>query len=363
MLAELAARAGYSVVSLDYFGDADLRRLCPGISLLRDRDMGYSPEILVNTASELDASYVIYGASLENHPRQVARLAREKSLLGNAPETLQRVRNPQQLADALKAAGFCFPQTMRPGAGLVPDPALEWLWKPLRSGGGHSVQIWPGHFTQEGILQEQLDGLVGSAAFVANGLESVVVGVTEQFVGDEMFGAEGFRYCGNMLPPPLPSGELQDLLAQVRAIVNLLTAEFGLRGLNGLDFVWHEGRVCTLEINPRPTAPLELMEQAYDLHLFDAHVQAFSGQLPQFDLEGALQDGTAAAKAILFAEKDIVISDASEWFGQGIRDIPYPGDFIKQGHPVCTVLVTESSAERCRHKLERRVAELKTWLY
>ena len=370
MLAELAARAGYSVVSLDYFGDADLRRLCPGISLLRDRNMGYTPEILANTAGEIDAPSVVYGASLENHPHHVARLGRNRTLLGNTPQTLQRVRDPWQLAATLGSAGFCFPQTKRPGADLQPDPGKEWLWKPLRSGGGHSVQPWSGQsFAKEGILQERLAGMVGSAAFVANGLEGIVVGVTEQLVGNELFGAGGFRYCGNMLPPPLPRDEMLSLLAEVRAIVNLLTAEFGLMGLNGLDFIWHEassgdeGRVCTIEINPRPTAPLELMEQAYDLNLFAAHVQAFSGQLPFFDLESILQDAPAAGKAILFAEKDITVGDTSDWFEQGIRDIPYPGEHIKQGNPVCTVLATAASPESCKHKLEQRVAEIKTWLY
>jgi len=364
MLAELAARAGYSVVSLDYFGDADLRRLCPGISLLRDRNMGYTPEILVNTAGEIDAPSVVYGASLENHPHHVARLARNRTLLGNTPQTLQRVRDPWQLAASLGSAGFCFPQTIRPGVDLEPDPGKAWLWKPLHSGGGHGVQAWRGQaFAKEGILQERLAGLVGSAAFVANGRTAIVVGLTEQFIGNELFGARGFRYCGNMLPPPLPRDELRALLAEVRAIANLLTTEFGLRGLNGLDFIWQNGRAWTIEVNPRPTAPLELMEQAYDLQLFAAHLQAFFGQLPFFDLESALRDAPAAGKAILFAEKDITVGDTGYWFERGIRDIPYPGEQIKQGNPVCTVLATAASPESCKHKLERRVAEIKTWLY
>ena len=364
MLAEMAARAGYSVVSLDYFGDADLRRLCPGISLLRDRNMGYTPEILANTAGEIDAPSVVYGASLENHPHHVARLARNRTLLGNTPQTLQRVRDPWQMAATLGSAGFCFPQTKRPSSDLEPDPAKEWLWKPLHSGGGHAVQPWSGQSpAREGILQEWLAGLVGSAAFVANGQEGIVVGITRQLIGNERFGASGFRYCGNILPPSLPRDEMLSLLAEVRAIVNLMTVEFGLIGLNGLDFIWHEGRVCTIEINPRPTAPLELMEQAYDLNLFSAHVQAFSGQLPSFDLESAMQDAPAAGKAILFAEKDITIGHTSDWFEQSMRDIPYPGEQIKQGNPVCTVLTMAASPEHCQQKLEERVAELKALLY
>ena len=378
MLAELAVHAGYTVVSLDYFGDADLRRFCPGISLLRDRNMGYSPELLVETASELDARTVVYNASLENHPQQVARLGQKRTLLGNTAEALKNVRDVRKLAAVLTTAGFCFPQTTAAGekaAGMQHigrDLDKRWLWKPVRSGGGHSVRAWDNRSVAgEGMLQERLEGMVGSAAFVANGEEAVVLGLSKQFVGRELFGASGFRYCGNIVPPPLPSGEVQAMLADVRAIATLLTAEFNLQGLNGLDFIWHEGRVCTIEVNPRPTAAMELMESVYDLNLFDAHVQAFSGWLPSFDLGSALRDGRphstssgqAAAKAILFAEKEITIGDTSLWFERGIRDIPYPGDRIKKGHPVCSVLAMAATPERCEEKLAEKVAEVKTWLY
>ena len=160
----------------------------------------------------------------------------------------------------------------------------------------------------------------------------------------------------------MPQEELPILLSEVRAIVNHLTAEFGLLGLNGLDFIWHEGHVWTIELNPRPTAPAELMERVYDLRLFAAHVQAFTGQLPSFDLEQSMKDAPAAGKAILFSTEDIILGDTSSWHERDLRDIPYPGEPIRQGNPVCTVLAEAASPELCEQKLEQRVAELKTWL-
>jgi predicted ATP-grasp superfamily ATP-dependent carboligase len=102
------------------------------------------------------------------------------------------------------------------------------------------------------------------------------------------------------------------------------------------------------------------MEQVYGTNLFAAHVQAFSGQLPAFDLHSAIAGAPAAGKAILFAEKDIIVGDTTDWFERGIRDIPYPGEHIKQGKPVCTVLVTAASPERCEQKLEQHAAEVKS---
>jgi predicted ATP-grasp superfamily ATP-dependent carboligase len=148
----------------------------------------------------------------------------------------------------------------------------------------------------------------------------------------------------------------------VRAIVSYLTETFGLRGLNGLDFIWHARRAWTIEVNPRPSASLELLDLAYGLRVFDAHVRSFSGQLPDFELEPALVSGAAAGKAIVYAPGEVRVGDTSDWASQGIRDIPHPGEWIKRRHPVCTLLATATTPADCFHQLQARAAELKTWL-
>ena len=360
MLAQLAVRAGYAVTALDYFGDADLRAVCPGRSLLRDYGLPYRAASLVHAATELDAPAVIYSANLENFPAEVARLAQGRDLLGNRPETLAQVRDPARLAAALRAGGFAFPETVFPGAGLSLDSGRRWLWKPVVGGGGHGVQVWRKgkHIPAEGVFQEYVPGLVGSAAFVANGRTAVLLGLTEQLIGQRVFEARGFTYCGNLVPPRLPPDELAALLQQVRALASYLTETFGLRGLNGLDFVWRSGRAWTLEVNPRPSASLELLDLAYGLRVFDLHVRSFSDYLPDFDLAAALTNGTAAGKAIVYAPGDIQIGDTSEWADQGIRDIPHSGEFIQQGSPVCTLVTEADTPDACLRQLQNRAAEL-----
>jgi predicted ATP-grasp superfamily ATP-dependent carboligase len=363
MLAELAVRAGYPVMALDYFGDVDLRTLCPSRSLLRDDGLPYSPAALVNAASDLAAPAVVFSANLENYPAEVARLSQERRLLGNNPETLALVRDPVRLAAALHAGGFIFPETIWPGSGQAPDKARSWLWKPLHSGGGHGIRLWRnGRPPEEGILQERLAGMVGSAAFVANGREAVLLGVTEQLVGQPAFGASGFHYCGNLVPPRLPPDELAALLTEVRAIALHLSQTFGLWGVNGLDFIWQAGRVWTLEVNPRPSASLELFDRAYGLRVFEAHVQSFSGHLPHFGLEQALAKGPAAGKAIVYAPHDVNVGDTGDWAASGIRDIPHPYEQIRRRQPICTLLVTADTAAACLHQLRAQAAALKTRL-
>lgn len=363
MLAELAVRAGYDVLALDYFGDADLQALCPSRSLRYDYGQAYSPAALVQAARDWAAPAVVYGASFENQPAQVTRLAQGRQLLGNPPETLRQIRRPDRLAAALQAGGFVFPETFTALANRTRDPARRWLWKPLHSGGGHSIRFWGnGRQPAGGILQEYLTGLVGSISFVADGRQAVVLGLTEQLAGSRFFGATGFRYAGNLIPPRLPADELTALLAEAQALANYLTQTFRLRGLNGLDFIWHQGRVWTLEVNPRPSASLELIDTAYQLRVFDVHVRSFTGQLPHFNLAQAMRHGPAAGKAILYAVQNVNVGDTGRWFAQGIRDVPRPVECIEPGHPICTLLATGTTATACLQDLQAQAGQVRSWL-
>ena len=366
MLAELAVGAGYEVLALDYFGDSDLRALCPSVSLLRDfAGKSYSPQALAAAARELRAPAVAYGASFENHPALVAELAQGRVLLGNPPEVLARVRQPAMLHAALAEGGFAFPQTVLVEAGdrLALPGAGRWLWKPLLSGGGHGVRVWRGGPAPgRGLLQAQVMGRVCSAQFAADGSRAVVLGLTEQLVGRRAFGATGFRYCGNVIPPRLRRVERASLLGQVRALAAHLAAGFGLRGVNGVDFIWREKRPWVLEVNARPTAALELLDSAYNIRTFDIHTRACAGELPQFDLAAAWRSGApAAGKAILFARRDVSLGDTGGWAEHGIRDVPHPGEHIAAPHPICTLLATGRTPAACLRELRTKADLVRSW--
>lgn len=352
LLAELAVRAGFRVTALDYFGDLDLRALCPSLSLRHDfGGQAYSAAALAAAARAVQAPAVVYGASFENHPALVAELAAGRLLLGNTPETLARVRDPFELARALRDGGFSVPATHPAEAAPSPSGGRRWLWKPLASGGGHAVRAWTGGPAPAGgVLQERLSGMVGSAAFVADGRRARLLGLTEQLVGRRAFGAARFRYCGNLCPPRLPAAERRALARQALAVVSRLTAVFGLRGVNGLDFVWRRGRLWTLEVNPRPTAALELLDPGRPGALFTAHVRGCLGRLPP---PLALPSRPARGKAVLFAPAQVRAGDTRAWAARGRRDVPHPGETIDRGHPICTVLAAAATPEACLAALRR----------
>jgi predicted ATP-grasp superfamily ATP-dependent carboligase len=359
MLAELAVQAGYQVTALDYFGDVDLEAICPARSLRRDYGSTYSAEALANASEDIPAPSVAYGASLENHPAAVTRLIRDRQLFGNAPEVLERVRDPDQIAAVLGKKGFLFPQTV--AAPSLPDPGSrrQWLWKPLKSGGGHSIHIWHrGTPSEGGLFQEQIPGMACSAAFVADGLRARVFGITEQLVGRPEFGASGFRYCGNLVPPRLKPKIRKILQEKVQLLADHLTQSFRLKGLNGLDFVLLGNQVWTVEINPRPSASLELFSEAYNVPVFKAHIESFYGRLPEFDFLQHQTDALAAGKAILYAGHDVIVGDTSDWRAQGLRDIPHPGEQIRRHHPLCTILTFGSSPTVCLRQLRAKARQI-----
>lgn len=347
MLADLARR---DVLAFDLFGDLDLRRRASRVVT------GGGLSALVDAAALEAPGSVVYGASFENHPALVARLAERHVLLGNAPETLRAVRDPIGLGATLRDAGFPYPRT---SVTAPPERTHSWLRKPLHGGGGTRVRNWRGGALPAGtFVQQRIAGRACSAAAVADGVDAVVLGLTEQLVGERAFGVRGYRWCGNVTPPRLPAGEQEALLAQARALCSYLAGAFALRGSFGVDFVWDGERAWTHEVNPRPTASLEAIEAAYGIDSFDAHLRACAGDLPRVEAARS----RAAGKAVLFATEDVTIGDSERWLKRGVRDVPHPGEQISAGHPICTVVATATTPEDAVAALEEQAAGLRAEL-
>jgi uncharacterized protein len=362
MLAELGVRAGYDVVALDRFGDLDLQRLCPSVSVLRDLGGRGGMAALVDAAEKIQASSVIYGAGLENQPGLVARLAAGRRLLGVPPEMLEPVRDPASLGASLRAAGLAYPSTFASrDAPRRADRSRRWLRKPVRGGGGRGIREWRGGALDgEVVVQEHISGLACSAAAVADGRSATVLGVSEQLIGHRRLGARGYAWCGNLVPPRLEEAQRHALDAAARTICEHLALEFGLRGLFGVDLVWDGDRAWVVEVNPRPTGSLECVEAAHGVGVFAAHLEGCAGRLPQVAPSEAPR--RAAGKAILFAIGDVRVGDTRDWPGRGIRDVPHPGERIPAGHPICTLVTVQDSPEAVVADLEARAGALRAEL-
>jgi uncharacterized protein len=354
-IAESAVRAGCDIVSVDYFGDLDTKRLGPNASL-RERRTEYSAAALTRVAREFSYDAVAYGGGLENHPEAVEALAEGKTLLGNTPETLRCVRDPAILFPFLAARGFTAPETitLRLDTPRELPTAGRWLVKPVASGGGHGVREWRGGSPgPRHVLQQFLAGVSGSVVFVADGREAVLLGWSEQ-----LHAPNAFRYGGNLFPLEVPPAAIDEL----RHLAQAVTGRYGLVGLNGIDFLLQENRPAVLEINPRYSGSMELVERATGASMFGLHLRACRGILPEpKPVEANPRAGARTechGKKIVYARRTVTAAASLAWLERGVRDVPHPGDVIGKGRPICTVLSSGASREKCLAALQAEEAQI-----
>lgn len=367
--AALSHNAGYSVLALDYFGDMDQGRWGKSYSLSRDfKVSGFNAEGLIETLCKMEENgvnyeAVVYTSGIENQPEVIRHVANRKRLLGNPAPVVEAARDFKRVHHLLQKAGVSCPRTLYHWRS--PPPTGEWLCKPLDSGGGSKIirashdEPVPANY----MLQEFCQGRPASVAFVANGTDARILGLSEQLCGLEQFGAKPFLYRGNIAPLDFSSesssgAAREQTLQKVRKMVSIITKECGLVGVNGIDFLLtDELDVLFLEVNPRYSSSMELYRKVYGLDIFRLHVESFEGRLPERHLlreENPSYSGPYWGKAIVYAPWDLVTKDTRTWFTKGIRDIPYPNEEIPAGAPICTVFAEGESGSRCLDALEEK---------
>lgn len=339
-------RAKRQVVAADLFADADLARCCKAT-----RIASY-PEGFADWLAETECDGWLYTGALENSPDLVDRLASSqlllgKKLLGHVGGTLRRVRDPLQLQAALSRAGLHFPETKAAADG---QPNNTWLGKTSRGSSGTGVGVTDGAT----YLQRRVEGVPLSAVFRG----SQLLGVTRQLVGEAWAGAAEFQYCGSIAPWPLPDAAQLQLLR----LGEVLCSEFGLTDLYGVDLILDpildNEKLWTIEVNPRYTAAVEVVERAYGISVFCS-----TESQPQNSCFG---------KVVLFAKAPLVITEdvnqrllqqAGEIAWPEIADIPVTGTKIGVGQPVLTLFAEAVSCEAVAVRLHERVAEIERQLY
>jgi predicted ATP-grasp superfamily ATP-dependent carboligase len=359
--AESAAKAGFEVTAIDAFGDLDQH---PSVrsQALRETGDGFTAHAAARAASEIACDAVAYLSPFENHPRAVESLmagpvtllGAGRSLWGNPPDVLRRVRDPFLVAAVLRRRGFTTPITRVD----VTAEAKAWLLKPFRSGGGQAIRLWTSgtQVPESHYVQQRIEGVPASIVFVAANGRAVPLGVSRQLIGETAFGADSYRYCGNVLAQAGDAILTDAVVTQANDLAGHASGEFGLVGLNGIDVIVRDGTPYPIEINPRWSSSMELVERAYGVSVFGAHAAAcVDGVLPAFDLMRARQSRVVTGKAIVFAREDVMTGDTRSWLSDGtIRDVPKPGERIAAGHPICTVFAEDADAAQCLAQLRDR---------
>jgi len=366
--AESAARAGFAVTAIDAFGDLDQHPSVRSLVLPHEPGAPFTAHAAAEAVHDVDADAAVYLSPYENHIRAVDALASPPStslragrvLWGNPPDVLRRVRDPFLLSGLLRRRGFVTPMTRvdvpRESAGMK-----DWLVKPFRSGGGYLVRPWePGTLVPPGFYaQERISGVPASIVFVAAGGRAVPLGISRQLIGEAAFGASGYRYCGNVLAPADDDVLTDTVVDSAIALASCVTEHFGLVGLNGIDYIVRDELPYAIEVNPRWTSSMELVERHYGVSMFGVHAAACQdGVLPSFDLR-ARRGHSVSGKAIVFAPEDITAGDTRSWLGdEMVRDVPQPGERMTTGQPICTVFANAAGVAPCVEQLEARAGSI-----
>ncbi|NLD38635.1 MAG: ATP-grasp domain-containing protein [Desulfatiglans sp.] len=355
-IAESAVKSAHDVFTIDYFGDHDQKQVVGNFSLLRDFNLPFRAENLIKASDQFEFDSVVYISNFENFPELIKKLSARAEILGNTPDTLRKVRDWKVLRKFMTENHILFPETLLPSEEERVTDKRGWLLKPTNSGGGSRIKVWEGEeLSTNQIIQRYIEGTPASACFIGDGCKSVLIGLSTQLIGLDELGATDFTWCGNILPLPFDEKESHYIIDQMKNITSLITGHFNLKGACGIDFVIKrdkKGRLTPyiLEINPRYTASMELVENFYGLNIYSIHINSLHGKLPDFTLKDK-HNTRFSAKGILFARNDIKIKETANWKRRGIRDIPFEGDMIQKGHPVCTILVDGSGYNECRSNL------------
>ena len=354
-------RAGYRVVTADLFADADLAQCC------KATQVSPYPDGLPDWLAQCECDAWLYTGALENRPELVERMAQMNPLLGNAGEALCRCRDPWALIEY----GLPVPETARSCEGLPSDGS--WLCKTYRGSSGSGVWELADETSRQravetgAVYQRRVPGKSASAVFVLGEGWHKTLGITSQWVGESTTGAVGFQYAGSSTTNMTKCGNVE---REIDRIGRVLAERFGLRGLVGVDVVLDSDQVWLLEVNPRYTASVEIIERSNRASAIKAHVAACLGASAE-KIEWGVGGEKVFGKAVLYAKRDLAINQSFfQWamcesgadFENGVADVPCVGSEIPAGRPVITVFATGENSTDDRF-LRERVAEVESRLY
>lgn len=362
MLAASARRAGFQPLVVDCFGDEDTIEHAVALRTLPSAfTRGFDADELITALQEMVGQSqpdrasplpLVLGTGFECEPQVIAALSQHFRLCACDATVVTRCKDPRALFPILGELGIVHPETR-----LEPpvDAAGTWLSKRIGgSGGTHIFRYEPGrkHHPHR-YYQRELTGELISAT---------------SLIGDD---GQAFAFTRSWLSPshacPFRFGGItghieldEDLEARIVDVCVSLTPRLGLKGLVSFDFVIVDGEAHLLEVNPRPGASLDILEDATGT-LFTAHVNSFLGGEAIGHLSRNWRPRPQAAAYAYADAGDLVIPqmDWPEW----VSDRPPAGRTIPASFPVVTVHASADDPDTAEQVCRVRAREIIDMLY
>lgn len=406
--AQRASLLGMEVIAIDQFGDRDLKSIAQVHALHSVLDNDEStwqswceshltlppfnkcqPPKLLSLSKRYQVPLLLCGG-MENRADVIGWFARSGLACGLEPEMLAVMRRPEAWGRWAVTSGLLWPETLFHVPDTVPDtqrvlgietlePSGAWLIKSRSGAGGLGVRKFAGEPLQSSdYLQRSIAGEVLGVTFVNVEDRSYIAGCMKSWTEDAFWGPLPFIYRGNIGPIPLSADEQQMLLN----FANVVRAATGLQGVWQVDFVRNEKGWWLLEINPRWSGSMELLEVAYGISLVAQHVAAVLRQrhfaMSTIDWNEHLMRcrkpiGSTIGKVVRYARRELTPDHAmlERWWnvrwdgtvaslfdGNRLADIPGEATTIPFGYPVCTEYAVGGSMEEVTDRLQRSVISM-----
>ncbi len=352
MLAQSARKSGLNPLVIDRFGDQDTQDLANEVHLVKS----FEPKVLLPLITDIQTRtgvvWLVLGSGLEPYYKQLSPGFASFQIIGNSLETMANLVNKPIFFKQLEALSIDFPEVRF-------SPPLEptgWLTKQYYSEGGMGVK--PSSKESTTMLnrywQKQITGSPFSALFLADQHQCIkMIGFQTQWT-TAINADQPFMFKGVINQTPLTVEQQTKILS----LIERLTKHYCLVGLNGLDFIANQDGLMLLEINPRPSASLNLYDDDYPNGLLEQHFTACRQLLtdcPSFVPQ------QVKAYQIVYADKSIQVPYDMSW-PSGSRDIPKPSSLIGKYQPICSIIAAGKSSEHVATQLQNKTIQILTQL-
>ncbi len=337
MLVQMCVNLGCEVVAIDCYADSDTKQMAKKVYQVTSLALSAVRAALEAAGRTYGVIELLYGSGLESQPETLAYLENHWRIIGNSAVIFQSVQDKCNFFARLALLSIPHPEVVF----SRPTENEDWLLKPWRGEGGLAIRRCSvDDKAVPGYWQRYINGRSMSVLFVANPGGIELIGFNEQWLAD-CNSEHPFMFGGVSSSVEVPDA----VQMQMTEWLLKLSAAYGLRGLNSLDFILDAGDCYVLEINARISASAQL----YGKSVLLKHFQAFQYH-PDDSVEVSV---LPSAYQIVYARNSVTISEGFEW-PPWTADRPNPGAIVATGEPICSIIANGKNSGQMLDNLHRQ---------
>jgi predicted ATP-grasp superfamily ATP-dependent carboligase len=360
---EAAVLAGFDVVAIDAFADADVQSLATHCYQVVFSEGQLDRKQLFNALDDIDLRHGLtqfvgfcYGAGFEKTPNILSVINERVTVLGNTTDVVNTCKAPATFFGLCEKLQLPFPAVMHER----PFDSHQWMSKVIGgSGGEHIRQLsdMQDKKMEDVYYQRFQPGMAISCLFIASESSVEVVGFSELWLDSN--DDSPFRYGGAVGHVELS----EQVKGRFASHVVKLSQAMGLVGINSCDAIYDGDEVYLLEVNPRLSATMGLYSgSAYSGGLLmGKHIVASQHKRHENVIRSNGVSQTSKAHQVVYAEHSLSVKDDIIW-PEWACDVPKLGSRFSVGMPICTVIAEAETASLAKVMVNERALAIKSKL-